>query len=121
MDEGGLHCSNSTCESRLQYCWQQTDGCHRRSESSFSERNGADLHARCVGAGIGVFDMTTSQWKDNYDANAEPYVTPEAGKSWYAANGQYPAKWDDAAVEGFFTQSGNSPNSSISTCDADIF
>lgn len=37
--------------------------------------------------GIGVFDMTAMQWKDHYDADAQPYMTPAAVKSWYAANG----------------------------------
>lgn len=55
--------------------------------------------------GIGVFDLTTLQWKDSYDANAEPYTSPDPVKSWYAANGLYPKVWDDPAVEGFFTQS----------------
>jgi Kelch motif len=71
--------------------------------------------------GIGVFDMTTLQWKDSYDADAEAYVTPEVVKSWYAANGAYPATWDNAVVEGLFTQSGNNPYLSIPTPDADVF
>jgi hypothetical protein len=56
--------------------------------------------------GIGVFDLTAMQWKDKYDVNAAPYKTPDAVKSWYAANGRHPAQWDDPVVEGFFTQSG---------------
>jgi Kelch motif len=56
--------------------------------------------------GIGVFDMTLMEWKDRYDANAESYRTPEALKSWYAANGQYPEEWDDSAVRRLFTRSG---------------
>jgi Kelch motif len=72
--------------------------------------------------GIGVFDMTTLQWKDSYDAQAESYVTPDVVKSWYAANGAYPATWDDPEVKSLFTQSGNTPNSSIPTYyDADVF
>lgn len=75
-----------------------------------SSANGTDLISRpdVWTQGIGVFDMTTMQWKDSYDANAQPYVTPEAVKSWYAANGgPYPAEWDDPVVEGLFTKSGN--------------
>ena len=58
--------------------------------------------------GIGVFDLTAMQWKDSYDANAEPYMTPDAVKSWYSANGPHPMVWDDPAVEGYFTQSSTS-------------
>jgi Kelch motif len=60
--------------------------------------------------GIGVFDLTAMQWKDNYDTNAQPYMTPDAVKSWYAANGPYPSVWDDPAVEDFFTQSSIDPS-----------
>jgi hypothetical protein len=69
--------------------------------------------------GIGVFDMTTLQWKDSYDAEAEPYVTPEVIKSWYATNGPYPATWDDTVVEGLFT--GEKADLSVPTPHADVF
>jgi len=71
--------------------------------------------------GIGVFDMTTLQWKDSYDAEAKAYVTPKVVKSWYAANGPYPATWDNAVVEGLFTPQGKKPDLSIPTSDADVF
>lgn len=50
--------------------------------------------------GIGILDMTTMQWRGDYDANAEPYVTTAAVKDWYTANGPYPAEWDDPVLEG---------------------
>ena len=31
--------------------------------------------------GLGVFDMTEMQWSDQYDANAESYVTPQVSVS----------------------------------------
>jgi hypothetical protein len=67
--------------------------------------------------GIGVFDITTMQWKDNYDANAKPCTTPNAVRSWYARNGPFPTAWDDPPVEGFFTQS--SPSSPTSDSNSD--
>ena len=36
--------------------------------------------------GLGVFDMVDLKWKDSYDADADPYVAPEAIQSWYAGN-----------------------------------
>lgn len=68
--------------------------------------------------GIGVFDLTTMQWKNTYDADAKPYVTPNAVKSWYATNGPYPTAWDDPVVEGFFTQSSTSSPTSDGDSDA---
>lgn len=67
--------------------------------------------------GIGVFYLTAMEWKDSYDANAEPYITPNVVKSWYATNGPYPSTWNDAAVEGFFTQS--SPSSPKTDANSD--
>ncbi|CAG9990552.1 unnamed protein product [Clonostachys byssicola] len=34
--------------------------------------------------GLGIFDMTKMEWKETYDAGAEPYATPEIIKKWYA-------------------------------------
>ena len=48
--------------------------------------------------GIGVFDLSTMQWKDRYDANAEPYTTPNVVKDCYTANGPFPVQWDDPSV-----------------------
>ncbi|KAF7504881.1 hypothetical protein GJ744_001602 [Endocarpon pusillum] len=78
-----------------------------------ASRNMTDLYSSqdVWNHGIGVFDLTAMQWKDNYDANAEPYITPNVVKSWYATNGPYPSTWNDSAVEGFFTQ----PPSSLET------
>ncbi|KAL8864588.1 MAG: hypothetical protein Q9174_007296, partial [Haloplaca sp. 1 TL-2023] len=52
--------------------------------------------------GLGVFDLTAMQWSDRYDANAEPYVTPQIIKDWYVANGTSPQAWDDPAVQRLF-------------------
>ena len=52
--------------------------------------------------GVGVFDLTSMQWKDQYDASAAPYVTPDVVKAWYTAHGHYPTSWSNATVEAWF-------------------
>lgn len=54
--------------------------------------------------GIGIFDLTAMEWKDQYDAGAAPYVTPDVVKAWYNEHGQYPASWSNAIVEAWFTR-----------------
>lgn len=34
--------------------------------------------------GLGIFDMTRMEWKESYNADAEPYATSEIIKKWYA-------------------------------------
>ena len=53
--------------------------------------------------GIGIFDLSAMEWKDQYDAAAAPYVTPNMVKAWYTEHGQYPASWSNATVETWFT------------------
>lgn len=68
--------------------------------------------------GAGVFDLRTMQWKDHYNTNAELYTTPDAVKSWYAANDLFPAKWDDPSIEQLFTKSGAQVRLELTICDA---
>jgi hypothetical protein len=49
--------------------------------------------------GVGVFDLSTMEWKDHYNASAAPYATPDVVKTWYNENGLYPASWSNATVE----------------------
>lgn len=66
--------------------------------------------------GLGIFDLTAMKWSDSYDANAEPYQTPDVVKAWYRENGSSPAKWDDPALQGFFQKSSaTNPGSSAGT------
>lgn len=66
--------------------------------------------------GLGIFDLTAMQWSSSYDANAEPYQTPDVVKAWYAANGTSPTRWDDPAVQKFFERASTSnPGSSAGT------
>jgi hypothetical protein len=53
--------------------------------------------------GIGIFDLSAMEWKDQYDAAAAPYVTPDVVKAWYTEHGRYPASWSNATVEAWFT------------------
>jgi hypothetical protein len=55
--------------------------------------------------GIGIFDLSDMEWKDSYNANAGPYVTPEFVKAHNNQN-PYPDKWSDPVVESWFTQKG---------------
>jgi hypothetical protein len=54
--------------------------------------------------GIGIFDLSDMRWKDRYDPSAAAYTTPVAIKNWYNQNGQYPSRWDDSVVKGWFTK-----------------
>jgi hypothetical protein len=49
--------------------------------------------------GLGIFDLTNMQWKDQYDADAEPYITPKIIKESISETGMYPKTWDDPLVE----------------------
>ena len=33
---------------------------------------------------IGVFDMSSLQWKDSYNAGAKPYASPDVIKQYYS-------------------------------------
>jgi hypothetical protein len=65
--------------------------------------------------GIGVFDLSTFDWKDEFDADAPDYVTPDVIKSYIKRNGRYPAySWSDAKVEKWFTQNNTEASDSSS-------
>ena len=72
--------------------------------------------------GIGIFDMTTMQWKTSYDPNAAPYKTPNAIKAYYEQNGQYPSSWTNDVVKDWFTNPGmdkiNTTNTTSTTDDS---
>lgn len=54
--------------------------------------------------GLGIFDLTTMQWSNGYNADAEPYETPAMVKAWYAANGRSTRTWDSPATQRLFLQ-----------------
>ena len=53
--------------------------------------------------GLGIFDLSAMEWKDQYDAAAAPYVTPDVVKAWYNEHGRFPVSWSTATVEAWFT------------------
>lgn len=63
--------------------------------------------------GFGIFDLSDMEWKDQYDAAAAPYVTPDVVKSWYNEHGQYPASWSNATVAAWFNPSAKQGSSKI--------
>ncbi|KAI9698038.1 MAG: hypothetical protein M1836_004391 [Candelina mexicana] len=56
--------------------------------------------------GLGIFDLTTMEWKDRYDAGAPSYVTPNVVKAYYQKHGRNPASWTNDVVQTWFTESG---------------
>ncbi len=68
--------------------------------------------------GIGIFDLTAMEWKEEYDPAAPPYVTPDAVKSYYQRNGRGPASWSNGVVQAWFTETTSNhtdPSSTPST------
>ncbi|KAF7512875.1 hypothetical protein GJ744_011978 [Endocarpon pusillum] len=53
--------------------------------------------------GLGIFDLTEMQWRDNYDANADAYATPRMVKDGIAKEGMYPKEWDSPEVAEWLT------------------
>jgi hypothetical protein len=70
--------------------------------------------------GIGIFDLSAMEWKDQYDAAAAPYVTPDVVKAWYNEHGRYPATWSNATVEVWFTGTGPPGSRNITAIAAGI-
>ena len=68
--------------------------------------------------GIGIFDLTAMEWKEEYDPAAAPYVTPDAVKAFYQRNGRGPASWSNGVVQAWFTETTSNhtdPSSTPST------
>lgn len=58
------------------------------------------------GQGLGIFDLTTLEWRSSYDASAEAYQSPNMIKESITRDGQYPSDWDSEVVAGWFTSKG---------------
>lgn len=61
--------------------------------------------------GLGVFDLTAMEWKERYDADAPPYITPDPVKAFYQQNGKYPASWTNSLVRDWFEKNETNSNS----------
>ena len=82
----------------------------------FTDNNLGHYTADNFAQGLGIFDMTAMQWSDGYDANAQPYQTPDVVKAWYRENGSSPENWNSPVVQGFFEKaSTTNPGSSAGT------
>jgi len=63
--------------------------------------------------GMLVFDMTTMQWKDSYDANAGPYKRPDDLNTWYSNGSFDKVNWSSNQVRQLFARkSTTTPSSS---------
>jgi hypothetical protein len=60
---------------------------------------------------LGIFDMTTLNWTNTYDAAASAYERPSLVSQFYANNSRYPIEWDDPELESIFA----SPNGTATT------
>ncbi len=52
--------------------------------------------------GIKVFDLTTLQWTNYYNATAAPYLAPGPVAAHYAAGSRYPSTWSSNDLESLF-------------------
>ena len=53
--------------------------------------------------GIKIFDMTTLQWTNYFNASAAPYTAPSAIAAHYAASPRYPSRWTSNDLRTLFT------------------
>ncbi|KAN0071311.1 hypothetical protein V8E54_010742 [Elaphomyces granulatus] len=60
---------------------------------------------------LGIFDMTTLNWTNTYDAAASAYERPSLVSQFYVNNSRYPVEWDDPELESIFA----SPNGTATT------
>ncbi|KAL2208096.1 hypothetical protein CC79DRAFT_1384561 [Sarocladium strictum] len=54
------------------------------------------------GNGIGVFDLTTLEWRDEYDPDLKAYDAPDVVKEWYADGGMEDVEWSSDGVKNVF-------------------
>ncbi|KAN0071309.1 hypothetical protein V8E54_010740 [Elaphomyces granulatus] len=60
---------------------------------------------------LGIFDMTTLNWTNTYDAAASAYERPSLVSQFFANNSRYPIEWDYPELETIFA----SPNGTATT------
>ena len=53
--------------------------------------------------GIKIFDMTTLQWTNYFNASAAPYTASSPIAAHYAAGPRYPSKWSSNGLKNLFT------------------
>ena len=65
--------------------------------------------------GIGVFDMTTLAWTDEYNSAAPAYEPATVIKNWYANNNLASVPWNSDQVKNYFFN-GESPGVLVVSC-----
>jgi hypothetical protein len=60
--------------------------------------------------GLGIFDMTTLNWTNAYDAAAPAYERPGLVSQFYANNSRYPATWIDPVLRNIFAAPNETTN-----------
>ena len=75
--------------------------------------------------GLGIFDMTTLNWTNAYDAAAPAYEQPSLVSQFYANGSRYPITWGDPELQSIFKttngtniSSGNSSSNSNSNSNS---
>ncbi|SPO03327.1 uncharacterized protein DNG_06009 [Cephalotrichum gorgonifer] len=53
--------------------------------------------------GLGIFDMTDLEWKNDFDSKAAAYDSPQMIKDWYSETGVQSVKWSTPETESLFT------------------
>ena len=66
-----------------------------------------------VWEGIKVFDLTTLEWTNYFNATAPPYLAPKAIADHYSAGSRYPSTWSSSTIENFFVKSASKSSTSI--------
>jgi hypothetical protein len=62
--------------------------------------------------GLGIFDMTTLNWTNAYDAAALAYEQPSLVSQFYAHNSRYPIAWIDPVLQSIFAAPNGTANAS---------
>jgi hypothetical protein len=65
--------------------------------------------------GLGIFDMTTLNWTNAYNAAAPAYERPSLVSQFYANNSRYPIEWDDPELESIFTSPSGTATTNVSS------
>jgi hypothetical protein len=60
--------------------------------------------------GLGIFDMTTLNWTNAYDAAAPAYEQPNLVSQFYANNSRYPITWGDPELKSIFATPNGTAN-----------
>ncbi len=63
--------------------------------------------------GVKIFDLTTLQWTNYYNATAAPYLAPSPVAAHYATDSKYPSTWSSNDLESLFLKSTSNTSTPI--------